>query len=165
MWNGRRAVIVIAGWWCGCGAGAPEASEHPRIDPGSVPSLALLGSTGPREEASASGRGQSCEDVIDEQRQRARDGTIESEEPPGEHLEEIKGVLNGGDYLNDCDVPATATVDVCAAILEGSAVGVTVLLQPGTTPQAGCVADAIRRMSFPHHDLVSVARTSFAPDQ
>jgi hypothetical protein len=60
-------------------------------------------------------------------------------------------------------VPATATVEVCAAIMEGQAVGVTVNINPGTESQASCVADAVRRMTFPEHELVSVAHTEFLP--
>jgi len=171
MWklNLMRSAALVAfqrAAWCmafvivGCGGGQSEP-QQPEVNADTVPSMALLDDSDRPEDAIASGNGPSCEDVIDEQRRKAeRQGA--GEEPPEEHNEEIKTTLSAGDYLQSCSVPETASIDVCAAIIEGAARGVTVKLNPGDKPTAACIADAIRRLSFPSHELVSVARTEFS---
>ena len=158
-----RCVIVAAALLLvGCGASTKDA-DSPEVTPETVPSLALLGTAGRGEEASASGDGPSCEDVIDRERRRAESGDAAGEEPPVEHDDDIRATLSSGDYLNGCNVDDIAAIDVCAAIIDGRADGVTVELNPGNAGQAACVANAIRRIDFPTHHLVSVARTSFEP--
>ncbi|MBK8994929.1 MAG: hypothetical protein IPM35_04140 [Myxococcales bacterium] len=70
-------------------------------------------------------------------------------------------VLNGGGYLAGCGVPDSARVDVCAAVQNGRAVGVTVRLTPRSPSAERCVARAVRRLSFPAHPRLDVARTRF----
>jgi hypothetical protein len=157
----RLGLALLLG---ACGASHPEPEEAHEVNRDSVPSLALLDhGSERREDVSSSGSGRRCEEVIDEQRRKAQNDGVSTEEPPEDHAEEIKAVLNQGNYLGSCSVPPSATVEVCAAILDGQAVGVTVNVDPGTESQASCVADAVRRMSFPEHELVSVARTEFLP--
>lgn len=129
----------------------------------SVPALALLdGSTERGEEISSSGAGESCEAVSNAAREEARELGA-GEEAGDEHNDEIRAVLNDGHFLNDCRVPETSGVELCVAVADGVAKGVTVWMKPGTTEQADCIADKIRELSFPEHDLVSVARTNFDP--
>jgi hypothetical protein len=85
------------------------------------------------------------------------------EEASEEHNQEIRELLSAGDFLNDCSVPETSGVELCVAVVNGAAKGVTVWMKPGTQSQANCVADRIRELSFPEHELVSVARTQFDP--
>jgi hypothetical protein len=145
-----------------CGGGPPPESEEPKISPLSVPSLDLLGST-QRGDASGSGDGPSCRDVINEERRRAERGEVGGEEPPPENRDEIKELLNSGQFIGACNVPETSRVEICAAIIDGVAKGVTVTIDPGSEEQASCVANAIRRMAFPEHPLVDVARSAFEP--
>lgn len=70
-------------------------------------------------------------------------------------------VLNGGGYLAGCGVPDSARVDVCAAVQNGRALGVTVRLTPRSPSAERCVARAVRRLAFPAHPRLDVARTRF----
>src|SRR5664279_652683 len=69
--------------------------------------------------------GQSCEAAIkayvDEY-----DARKKKAEPPDLEANDYGQVLNHGSYLNDCDAPRDMTVDVCVAVQNGKAVGVTV---------------------------------------
>lgn len=151
-------LVVVA-----CSGSSEPAKSGPR--PEDVPSLALLeGGVERPVDSTATGDGESCERIIDAERRKAESMGSPGEEPPPEQTEEIKTILNAGEYLNTCSVAASAAVDVCAAIIGGRAVGVTVKIVPGTEDQAACVANTIRRMSFPDHALVSVARTEFHRD-
>lgn len=145
-----------------CGGGPPPEPEEPKINPTSVPSLGLLGSV-ERGDAEGTGDGPSCRDVINEERRRAERGEIGGDEPPPENSDEIKELLNTGRFIGACNVPETARVEVCAAIIDGMAKGVTVTIDPGSQDQASCVANAIRRIAFPSHPLVEVARSAFEP--
>ena len=71
-------------------------------------------------------------------------------------------VLNRGTYLNACGVPDSMTVNVCAAVQNGRAVGVSVSTNPRNAGIAGCIASRVRGMSFPSHPRLDVARTTFA---
>jgi hypothetical protein len=70
-------------------------------------------------------------------------------------------VLNNGSYLNSCGVPASTHVNVCAAVQNGRAVGVTVTMDPPNPGMASCVAGRVRGLSFPSNPKLDIARTSF----
>jgi hypothetical protein len=72
-------------------------------------------------------------------------------------------ILNGGSYLNGCGLPASTGVDVCVAVQNGRAVGVTVRTQPHNAGVASCIASHVRGLSFPAHPKLDVTRTHFAP--
>jgi hypothetical protein len=71
-------------------------------------------------------------------------------------------ILNSGSYMNACGVPDSMTVNICAAVQNGRAVGVTVRTTPNNGGVAGCIAAAVRRISFPSHPKLDVTRTTFA---
>jgi hypothetical protein len=71
-------------------------------------------------------------------------------------------VLNKGTYLNACGVPSNMAVNVCAAVQNGRAVGVTVTTNPPNGGISSCIAGAIRGLPFPSHPRLDVARTTFA---
>ncbi|WP_437683315.1 hypothetical protein [Sorangium sp. So ce131] len=71
-------------------------------------------------------------------------------------------VLNRGTYLNACNVPSSMSVNVCAAVQNGRAVGVTVTTSPSNPTVSGCISSQIRQMSFPSHPRLDVARTTFS---
>jgi hypothetical protein len=166
-------ILLALGVGClgvGCTQPAPKTQASSGISPETVPSLALLGSGEGLERSSSvdgtvsgSGSGQSCEAVRDEEAEKARSRGVDVEEPPDEHGEKIRAVLDDGSYLNACDVSPRATVELCAAIMNGQARGVTVTMQLGTRAQADCVADEVRKLEFPEHELVFIARTAFDP--
>jgi hypothetical protein len=70
-------------------------------------------------------------------------------------------VMNNGSYLNGCGLPSSVAVNVCVAVQNGRAVGVTVRTKPDH-PAKRCIASNLRRKSFPSHPKLDVVRTSFA---
>ncbi len=71
-------------------------------------------------------------------------------------------IMNGGGYLNGCGLPSSTAVDVCVAVQNGHAVGVSVRTRPHNGGAAACIASHVRGMSFPVHPKLDVTRTSFA---
>ena len=71
-------------------------------------------------------------------------------------------VLNRGSYLNACGVPNSMSVNVCAAVQNGRAVGVSVSTNPSNPRIASCISSQVRGMAFPSHPRLDVARTTFA---
>ena len=74
----------------------------------------------------------------------------------------VQFVLNRGSYLNACGVPSSMEVNVCAAVQNGRAVGVTVTTRPSNPGIASCIARQVRGISFPSHPRLDVARTTFS---
>lgn len=72
-------------------------------------------------------------------------------------------ILNSGQYMGACGVPESMGVNICAAIQNGRAVGVSVVTTPRNPGIAGCIAGAVRRINFPSHPKLDVTRTNFAP--
>jgi hypothetical protein len=70
-------------------------------------------------------------------------------------------VLNNGSYIVGCGTPQSMHVNVCAAVQNGRAVGVTVTTEPPSGGVANCIAGAIRRMSFPSNPKLDIATTRF----
>jgi hypothetical protein len=56
------------------------------------------------------------------------------------------------------------SVNVCAAVQNGRAVGVTVTTNPASPGIASCVAGQVRALPFPSHPRLDVARTTFSAD-
>lgn len=82
--------------------------------------------------------------------------------PPDLTAGQYGAVLNRGSYLNACGVPSNMSVNVCAAVQNGRAVGVTVTTDPPSPGHASCVAGQVRSMAFPAHPRLDVTRTTFA---
>ena len=70
-------------------------------------------------------------------------------------------VLNRGSYFAHCGVPETAHINICAAVQNGRAVGVTVVVNPRNPGAASCIAAGVRGLSFPSNPKLDVTRTSF----
>ncbi len=70
-------------------------------------------------------------------------------------------VLNRGTYFGHCGVPDSMEVNICAAVQNGRAVGVTVTTNPRNGGIAGCIAGAVRGLSFPSNPKLDVTRTAF----
>ena len=70
-------------------------------------------------------------------------------------------VLNNGAYLAPCDVPATSKVRICAAVQNGRAVGVTVLLDPSSPDLEICVAGQVRQLTFPANAKMDIVNVTF----
>lgn len=70
-------------------------------------------------------------------------------------------VLERGSYLLPCGVPAGMALDVCAAVQDGHAVGVTVVTRPANAGVAACVRNAVAAIAFPRSPRLDVTRTRF----
>jgi hypothetical protein len=70
-------------------------------------------------------------------------------------------ILNRGSYFAHCGVPESMSINICAAIQNGRAVGVTVNTNPRDGRIAGCIGQGVRGLSFPSHPKLDVTRTSF----
>lgn len=75
-----------------------------------------------------------------------------------------QAVLGKGTYLNSCGVPSNMSVNVCAAVQNGRAVGVTVSTNPSNRGIASCISGQVRGMSFPSNPRLDVARTTFSAE-
>ncbi|MCC6217745.1 MAG: hypothetical protein IT376_23000 [Polyangiaceae bacterium] len=70
-------------------------------------------------------------------------------------------ILNKGTYFAHCGAPDDMKINICAAVQNGRAVGVTVTTDPRNPGVAGCIAGGVRGLSFPSHPKLDVTRTSF----
>lgn len=70
-------------------------------------------------------------------------------------------VLNKGSYFSHCGVPDDMSIDICAAVQNGRAVGVTVSVTPKNAGISGCISSAVRGLSFPSNPKLDIARTHF----
>jgi hypothetical protein len=52
-------------------------------------------------------------------------------------------------------------LNICAAVQNGRAVGVTVVASPRSRGVESCVAAGVRGLSFPSHPKLDVTRTRF----
>jgi hypothetical protein len=82
--------------------------------------------------------------------------------PPDLGAADYGAVLNRGSYMTGCGVPSNMEVNICAAVQNGRAVGVTVNTSPSSPGVASCISGAVRGLSFPSHPRLDVARTTFA---
>jgi hypothetical protein len=70
-------------------------------------------------------------------------------------------ILNRGSYFAHCGAPDSASISICAAVQNGRAVGVTVILNPRNRGVEGCIAAGVRGLSFPSNPKLDVTHTSF----
>lgn len=126
----------------------PEPSEPPRPAQPPARQPPVVASTLP-----------SCESVVASSSQDidfvGRDKTPDL--PP----EAFARVLNHGAYLAGCSVPERTSLQICVAVQEGQAKGVSVVAEPANLGVSGCVANAVARLSFPYSRRLDVARTRF----
>jgi hypothetical protein len=70
-------------------------------------------------------------------------------------------ILNRGSYFGHCGVPDSTNLNICAAVQNGRAVGVSVTARPRNPGIERCVASAVRGLNFPSHPKLDVTRTTF----
>jgi len=83
--------------------------------------------------------------------------------PPDITQAQYAAILEHGRWFERCGVPAACRLEVCVAVREGRAVGVTVHASPWRADIERCVAAAARGLTFPSHPRLDVTRTTFAP--
>src|SRR5450432_424956 len=74
---------------------------------------------------------------------------------------QYSAILNRGSYFAHCGVPDSAKISICAAVQNGRAVGVTVVLNPRNRGVEGCIAAGVRGLSFPGNPKLDVTHTNF----
>ncbi|MBX3128602.1 MAG: hypothetical protein KF718_17905 [Polyangiaceae bacterium] len=110
--------------------------------------------------AASASDGLSCEAARERHSEEIVVGS--SSRPPDLPREAFQSVLGSGHYLSGCGVPSTTAVDICAAIRDGRAIGVTVTTRPGDEAMSRCISRAVRKLSFPQSPHLDVTRTRFA---
>ncbi|HVY44347.1 MAG TPA: hypothetical protein VHB21_00650 [Minicystis sp.] len=140
----KAVAVDVDGGLAGQKSGAPGAGGPRTAGGGNYPVL---------------GGGMSCEAA---QARYVEEYKMGNNGPPDLTAGAYGAVLNRGSYLNACGVPPSMTVNVCAAVQNGRAVGVTVSTSPHNGGIASCVAAQVRALSFPSHPRLDVARTTFA---
>ena len=138
--GGKKAAGPYGGPWKGGGQGKGKPSGFHPIIPG----------------------GLSCEAARNRYVEEYRIG---EKGPPDLTAGQYGAVLNRGTYLNACGVPMNTEVDICAAVQNGRAVGVTVRVKPANGGMASCISGQIRSMSFPANPRMDIAYTHFAPQK
>ncbi len=134
-------------------------SPRPFEPPANVPSVAPPPPPSPPLTAQgAIGPGASCEAAL-----AAYVEDASKKAPPDLSATDYGRVLNRGEYLSRCGVPTTTAVDLCVAVQNGRAVGVTVHTSPQSSKLDRCLAHVLRGQSFPSHPRLDVVRTRFAP--
>jgi hypothetical protein len=157
-----RNFAVLAGLaGVGCGGAGPTVApaEAPHTD-APAPEPAPAPRTSHPVESNGSGAG--CTAAVDAW---VAESGGETANPPPEYDAELQKALNRGTYLNQCSVPPSTDVQICAAVLEGTVRGVTVALDPAEQAQADCVAAAVERMEFSSQKVMALTRTRFEPSR
>jgi hypothetical protein len=106
------------------------------------------------------GGGGSCEAAVARYSEEYKIGGNSG--PPDLTAGAYGAVLNRGSYLNSCGVPPSMSVNICVAVQNGRAVGVTVTTDPPAPGISSCVAGQVRGLGFPAHPRLDVTRTTFA---
>jgi hypothetical protein len=76
---------------------------------------------------------------------------------------ELAAVLNDGSYLRGCGVSDRERLQICAAVRDGRALGVTVCMGSDRREAAECVAEAVRGRKFRKQDRLDLIQTTFEP--
>jgi hypothetical protein len=112
----------------------------------------------PRAPMPHTGGGKSCEQAQKEYIDAAPHEGDKSKQPTAGTY---GAILNRGSYFKHCSVPDTTTIQICTAIQNGRAVGITVRTQPVDPGPADCIAEAVLKLSFPENPRMDVTKTSF----
>ncbi len=134
------------------GVAVPSSTELAATPRHAAPRLARPGAfTG------GSSDGTTCEQARE---QYTEEINLETGAQTDLRADDFAAILNNGTYLGACEVPTESRVRICAAVQNGKAVGVTVLLDPSAPTIEVCVAGQVRQLAFPSNgkmDFVNVA--------
>jgi hypothetical protein len=166
------ALIVAAGIWFLTARGrrsdevAVQADSNSNVElQGDLKSTKKGGSGGGSRVVGKSGGypilggGQSCES--------ARNAYVEEMSMGGPKGQadltagQYGSVLNRGSYFGHCGVPDSMGINICAAVQNGRAVGVTVTTKPRDPRIQSCIAAGVRGLSFPSNPKLDVSTTNF----
>jgi hypothetical protein len=148
------ALVAVAP---GCANSRPakvpdgQPSDEPSSPPNARTSSAKAASNG-------SSDGMTCEQA---QAEYVEEIGMERRGPADLTAADLGAVLNAGTYLDPCDVAPATQVQICVAVRNGGAIGVTVTLDPPDAALEVCVARQVRELSFPVHPKMDIARVRF----
>jgi hypothetical protein len=75
--------------------------------------------------------------------------------------EQYAGILQNGRYLAGCAIPDRTVFEICAAVRDGRAVGITVTSSPSSAALNACVRRAVSSLKFPSNPRLDVTHTRF----
>jgi len=75
--------------------------------------------------------------------------------------EAYAAILQNGHYLAACSVPERTVFEVCAAVKDGRAIGITVVSSPASPKLNACVRSAVSHLQFPRNSRLDVTHTRF----
>lgn len=127
--------------------------NSPRPEPGSDAPRA------PETHSSRPAVALSCEAAIARNREEL---TIGGPRGPADVTRDAyASILENGRYLSACSIPERTVFEVCAAVQNGRAVGITVASNPPSTAVNSCVRRAVSGLKFPANPRLDVTRTRF----
>ncbi len=120
---------------------APDAPPPPASDP-NAPAVAS-----------------SCEAAIARNNEQLTIGAARG--APDISREAYASILQSGRYLSGCSIPERTVFEICAAVKDGHAVGITILSSPPSSKLNACVRSAVARLKFPQNARLDVTHTRF----
>jgi hypothetical protein len=129
-----------------------KADERPAKD-------AVPDSPAPPESTPAPALVSSCEAAIARNNEQLTIGAARG--PADITREAYASILQNGRYLAACSIPDRTVFEVCAAVKDGRAVGITITSNPPSPALNACVRNAVARLKFPQNSRLDVTHTRF----
>lgn len=142
-----------------------RAADGPRIDSlferrEETPAGDAAPPTPPAEsERDAAATVSSCENAIARNSEQISIGGPRG--PADVTREAYASILQNGRYLSGCSIPDRTVFEICAAVRDGRAVGITVTSSPASPSLNACVRRAVSRLKFPPNSRLDVTHTRF----
>lgn len=115
--------------------------------------------TAPPSEPTAPVVASSCEAAIARNNEQLEIGAARG--APDISREAYASILQNGRYLAGCSLPERTVFEICAAIRDGHAVGITVVSTPPSSQLNACVRNAVAHLKFPANPRLDVTHTRF----
>lgn len=103
--------------------------------------------------------GKSCERAIDENPQTIDMGKKGSKADLTDS--ELGGPMRSSSFMGSCGLADSANAEICVALKQGKALGVSVKVSPTNNKVAACIDKATRRLKFPSSDKLDVVHQKF----
>jgi len=139
-----------------------RAADGPRIDSLFEPASSATShqtQEAPPLEGAAPARVMSCEAAIARNTEEIAIGGPAA--APDVTREAYASILQNGRYLSGCRIPDRTVFEICAAVKDGRAVGITVVSNPADPSLNACVRGAVARLKFPNNPKLDVTHTRF----
>jgi hypothetical protein len=130
-----------------------RAEARPAQDPNAEPPRA------PATDPGAAVVASSCEAAIARNNEQLEIGAARG--APDISREAYASILQNGRYLAGCSLPERTVFEICAAVKDGHAVGITVVSTPPNSKLNACVRSAVAHLKFPQNPRLDVTHTRF----